>query len=160
VAVFFIRKRRLKEYWRNTLLYFSRILHIIGGIRMIKNTLIEALGIEITHLEKGKVIGTMPVDTRTRQPFGLLHGGASVALAETVASVGAYELVDKEIEGVAGLEINANHVRPIAEGTVTAVATVLYQGKTTMVWDIKISDDQDKLICVSRCTMAVIKLKK
>lgn len=133
---------------------------LIGGIRMIKNTLIEALGIEITLLERGKVIATMPVDERTRQPVGLLHGGASVALAETVASVGAYELVDKETEGVAGLEINANHVRPKTEGLVTAVATVLHQGKTTMVWDIKITDEQDRLICVSRCTMAVLKLKK
>ena len=123
---------------------------------MIKNTLIEALGIEITHLEPGKVIATMPVDERTRQPFGLLHGGASVALAETVASVGAFELVDKETEGAAGLEINANHVRPVTEGTVTAVGTILHQGKTTMVWDIKITDEQDRLICISRCTMAIL----
>lgn len=127
---------------------------------MIKDTLIEALGIEITHLEEGKVIATMPVDGRTRQPYGILHGGASVALAETVASVGAFELVNKETEIVAGLEINANHVRPKSEGIVTAVGTVLHQGKTTMVWDIKISDEQDRLICVSRCTMAVMKLKK
>ena len=127
---------------------------------MIKDTLLEALGIEITHLEEGKVVATMPVDERTRQPFGLLHGGASVALAETVASVGAYELVDKEVEAVAGLEINANHVRPKTEGVVTAVATVLHQGKSTQVWDIKITDEQDRLICVSRCTMAVFKVKK
>ena len=127
---------------------------------MIKDTLLEALGIEITHLEEGKVVATMPVDERTRQPFGLLHGGASVALAETVASVGAYELVDKEVEAVAGLEINANHVRPKTEGVVTAVATVLHQGKSTQVWDIKITDEQDRLICVSRCTMAVIKVKR
>ena len=93
---------------------------------MIKNTLIQALGIEITHLEPGKVIATMPVDERTRQPFGLLHGGASVALAETVASIGAFELVDKETEGAAGLEINANHVRPVTEGMVTAVGTILH----------------------------------
>ncbi|MFD2444475.1 hotdog fold thioesterase [Bacillus sp. CGMCC 1.16607] len=126
----------------------------------LKSTMIEALGIEITTLEKGKVIATMPVDERTRQPFGLLHGGASVALAETVASVGAYELVDKETEGVAGLEINANHVRGKREGIVTAIATVLHQGKTTMVWDIKIVDEEERLICVSRCTMAVLKLKK
>ena len=125
-----------------------------------ENTLIEALGIEVTHLEEGKVIATMPVDSRTKQPFGLLHGGASVALAESVASVGAYELVDKEIEAVAGLEINANHVRPITEGFVTAVGTILHQGKSTMVWDIKITDEQGRLICVSRCTMAVIKLRK
>jgi 1,4-dihydroxy-2-naphthoyl-CoA hydrolase len=127
---------------------------------MIKNTLIEALGIIITHIEEGRVIATMPVDGRTRQPMGLLHGGASVALAETVASVGAYELVNKEIEAVAGQEINANHVRPITEGVVTAVGTVLHQGKTTQVWDIKITDEQGRLICISRCTMAVIKLKK
>lgn len=127
---------------------------------MIKDTLIETLGIEITHLEPGKVVATMPVDKRTRQPFGLLHGGASVALAETVASIGAYELVDKDSEGVAGLEINANHVRPKMEGVVTAVGTILHQGKTTMVWDIKITDEQDRLICVSRCTMAVLKIKK
>ncbi|WML41032.1 hotdog fold thioesterase [Neobacillus sp. OS1-2] len=127
---------------------------------MVKNTLLEALGIEITYLEKGKVIATMPVDERTKQPMGLLHGGASVALAETVASVGAYELVDKETQAVAGLEINANHVRSATEGIVTAVGTILYQGKSTMVWDIKIHDEQDRLICVSRCTMAVMKLRK
>jgi 1,4-dihydroxy-2-naphthoyl-CoA hydrolase len=126
----------------------------------LKDTMIEALGIEITLLERGRVEATMPVDGRTRQPFGLLHGGASVALAETVASIGAYELVDKESEGVAGLEINANHIRGKSEGVVKAVATVLHQGRTTQVWDIKITDEQDKLICVSRCTMAVLKLKK
>jgi 1,4-dihydroxy-2-naphthoyl-CoA hydrolase len=127
---------------------------------MTKNTLIEALGMEITQLEPGKVVATMPVDGRTRQPFGLLHGGASVALAETVASIGAYELVDKETEAAVGLEINANHVRPVKDGVVTAVGTVLHQGKSTMVWDIRITDEQDRLVCVSRCTMAVIKIKK
>ncbi|MCM3115148.1 hotdog fold thioesterase [Neobacillus sp. MER 74] len=127
---------------------------------MIENTLLQSLGIEITLVEKGRVMATMPVDERTRQPFGLLHGGASVALAETVASIGAYELADKETEGVAGLEINANHVRPKTEGVVTATATVLYQGRSTQVWDIKITDEEGRMICVSRCTMAVIKLKK
>jgi 1,4-dihydroxy-2-naphthoyl-CoA hydrolase len=126
---------------------------------MIENTLIQALGIQITHYEKGKVVATMPVDERTRQPYGILHGGASVALAETVASMGAFELVDQETEIVAGLEINANHVRSKSEGIVTAVGTVLHQGRTTQVWDIKITDEQDRLICVSRCTMAVIKKK-
>ncbi|RDU36908.1 esterase [Neobacillus piezotolerans] len=125
-----------------------------------KNTLIEALGIEITLLEKGRVEATMPVDERTRQPFGLLHGGASVALAETVASIGAYQLVDQETESVAGLEINANHVRGIREGNVKAVATVLHQGRTTQVWDIRIMDEEGKPVCISRCTMAVLKLKK
>ncbi|WP_423407985.1 PaaI family thioesterase [Heyndrickxia sp. MSNUG] len=126
----------------------------------LNQTLLGSLGIEITELQKGKVTATMPVDERTRQPFGLLHGGASVALAETVASVGAFELVDKENEVVVGLEINANHIRAKKDGFVTAVGTVLHQGKTTMVWDIKITDEDDHLICVSRCTMAVIKRKK
>jgi uncharacterized protein (TIGR00369 family) len=98
----------------------------------------------------------MPVDDRTRQPFGLLHGGASVALAESVASIGAYELVNKEKEVVVGLEINANHIKGKRDGIVTATGSVLHQGRTTMVWDIKITDEQDQLISVSRCTIAVI----
>lgn len=126
----------------------------------LNNTLLGSLGIEIIELQKGKVIATMPVDDRTRQPFGLLHGGASVALAETVASVGAFELIDKENQAAVGLEINANHIRGKRDGVVTAVGTVIHQGKTTMVWDIKITDEEENLICISRCTIAVIKLKK
>jgi uncharacterized protein (TIGR00369 family) len=122
-----------------------------------KGTLIETLGIEITEIGHGRVVATMPVDHRTHQPFGLLHGGASVALAETVASIGAYVLVDHETESVAGLEINANHIRVVRSGTVTATGTVLHRGKTTMVWDIKITDEQQRLVCVSRCTIAVMK---
>ncbi|WP_066056039.1 PaaI family thioesterase [Robertmurraya korlensis] len=120
------------------------------------NSLIQTLGIEFKQVEKGRVVATMPVDDRTRQPFGLLHGGASVALAETVASIGAYELVNKEKEVVVGLEINANHIRGKKDGIVTATGSVLHQGRTTMVWDIKITDEQDQLISVSRCTIAVI----
>ncbi|WP_210365722.1 hotdog fold thioesterase [Bacillus sp. REN3] len=126
----------------------------------LEKTLISALGIEITELQKGKVTATMPVDDRTRQPFGLLHGGASVALAETVASVGSFELVDKENEVVVGLEINANHIRAKRDGYVTAIATVLHHGKSTMVWDIKITDEQGELVCISRCTIAVVKRRK
>lgn len=125
-----------------------------------KKTLLDTLGIEITLLEKGKVVATMPVDERTHQPFGLLHGGASVALAETVASLGAYELVDQKSQGVVGLEINANHIRSKKDGYVTATGTVLHQGKKTMVWDIKITDEQGRLISVSRCTIAVLNLNK
>ena len=126
----------------------------------LTNTLLGSLGIEITDLQKGKVTATMPVDDRTRQPFGLLHGGASVALAETVASVGAFELVDKQNEVVVGLEINANHIKAKRDGYVTAIGTVLHHGKTTMVWDIKITDEEEKLICISRCTIAVVKRQK
>ncbi len=125
----------------------------------VKNTLIETLGIEITHLGQEKVVATMPVDERTRQPFGLLHGGASVALAETVASIGAYECLDKETEICVGLEINANHIRAKQDGIVTATATPVHKGKTTMIWEINITDEEEKLICISRCTMAVLKKK-
>jgi 1,4-dihydroxy-2-naphthoyl-CoA hydrolase len=123
---------------------------------MMGNSLIQTLGIEFQQIEKGKVVATMPVDDRTRQPFGLLHGGASVALAESVASIGAYELVNKEKEVVVGLEINANHIKGKRDGIVTATGTVLHQGRTTMVWDIKITDEHEQLISVSRCTIAVI----
>jgi 1,4-dihydroxy-2-naphthoyl-CoA hydrolase len=125
----------------------------------ISKTLISALGIELLKVENGLVVATMPVDDRTRQPFGLLHGGASVALAETVASIGSFALIDSKTEAAVGLEINANHIRGKKDGVVTATGTILHQGKTTMVWDIKIKDEEDKLICVSRCTMAVIKRK-
>ena len=130
------------------------------GKMKLDKTLMNSLGIEMVKLEKGKVIATMPVDDRTRQPFGLLHGGASVALAETVASIGAYELVDQATEAVVGLEINANHIRAKRDGLVTATGTVLHQGKTTMVWEIKIADEDGNLVCISRCTIAVIKLKR
>ncbi|MFS0822245.1 hotdog fold thioesterase [Bacillus sp. 1P02SD] len=127
---------------------------------MVENTLIQALGITIEEVTPERVIATMPVDERTRQPFGVLHGGASVALAETVASVGTYNLVDQETEGCAGLEINANHIRAKRDGVVKAIGSPLHKGKTTMVWDIKIVDEEENLICVSRCTMAILKLKK
>ncbi|WP_449537411.1 hotdog fold thioesterase [Ferdinandcohnia sp. Marseille-Q9671] len=127
---------------------------------MVENTLIATLGIKIEEVTPDRVIATMPVDERTRQPFGILHGGASVALAETVASIGTYNLVDQDTEGCAGLEINANHIRSKKSGVVKAIGTPLHKGKTTMVWDIKIVDEEEKLICVSRCTMAVLKLKK
>ena len=123
------------------------------------HTLIEVLGITIEEISEGHVTATMPVDERTRQPFGILHGGASVALAETVASVGAYYLVDRETEACAGLEINANHVRSKKEGVVKAIGQILHRGKKTMVWDIKIVDEDEQLICVSRCTIAVLPLK-
>ncbi|GLI85256.1 esterase [Rossellomorea marisflavi] len=125
----------------------------------LDHTLISALGIEFKTVEKGRIVATMPVNEQTRQPFGFLHGGASVALAETVASVGAVELIDLDKEICFGLEINANHIKAKKDGEVTATATVLHQGRTTMVWDIKITDEADDLICVSRCTMAVVPKK-
>ena len=123
-----------------------------------EDTLISTLGIEMIEMSEGRVVATMPVDERTKQPFGLLHGGASVALAESVASLGGFMLVDSEKQAVVGLEINANHIRSVREGKVTAEGLVLHKGKTTMIWEVKIRDDQQRLVCVSRCTLAVIDL--
>jgi 1,4-dihydroxy-2-naphthoyl-CoA hydrolase len=98
----------------------------------------------------------MPVDARTHQPFGLLHGGASVALAETVASLGAIANVDRTKQTAVGLEINANHVRGIRSGLVRATATPAHIGRSTQVWLIEIKDEHDRMVCVSRCTLAVV----
>ncbi|GMA52202.1 esterase [Alicyclobacillus contaminans] len=120
-----------------------------------QDTLVGALGIEIVEVTAERVVATMPVHAATRQPVGILHGGASVALAETVASIGTWHLIDQERQIAVGLEINANHIRSKADGVVTAVAVPLHRGRTTMVWDIRIVDEEDKLVCVSRCTVAI-----
>ena len=116
----------------------------------------DALGIEIVELSGRRVVATMPVDQRTRQPFGILHGGASVALAETVASLGASAALEDEGQIAVGMEINANHLRPKADGIVRATATPIHVGAKTQVWGIEIVDEQGRLICVSRCTLAVV----
>src|SRR5699024_4974223 len=122
----------------------------------VEHTLMDALGIELVSVDKESVVMTMPVDERTLQPAGFLHGGASVALAETAASVGAASLVDIEKEAIFGMEINANHIKSKRDGTVTAKATPLHVGKRTMVWEVNITDEEDNLICVSRCTIGVV----
>ena len=123
-----------------------------------KNTLLEQLGISIKEIGEDYVIASMPVDTRTHQPMGILHGGASVALAESVGSMAAQLAVTPGYYCV-GLEINANHVRSVTTGHVHATARPLHIGGQTQVWDIRIHDDSDKLVCVSRLTMAVLKAK-
>lgn len=119
-------------------------------------TLLDSLGIQVIECTPDRVTATMPVDGRTHQPFGLLHGGASVALAETVASMGAWMHVDPRNERVVGLEINANHLRGVRSGTVTATATPVHIGRRTQVWAIHITDEAGKAVCSSRCTLAVI----
>lgn len=121
----------------------------------LQDTLLAALGIELTETTPQRVAGRMPVDRRTHQPFGLLHGGASVALAETLASV-AGQLNVGEGEMVVGLEINANHLRGVRSGTVTGVATPVHVGRRTQVWAIDIRDENGKPVCISRCTLAVV----
>ncbi len=115
----------------------------------------KSLGIEIIELQPTRVVATMPVDERTHQPFGILHGGASVALAETVASIGAAANIDRSAFMAVGLEINANHLRAKSEGVVTGTATPIHVGRTTHVWDVRIVDESGRLVCVSRCTMAI-----
>lgn len=119
----------------------------------------SALGIEILELTCERVTATMPVDDRTRQPFGILHGGASMALAETVASIGATACIDRERFVAVGQEINGNHIRSKSEGVVTAIATPIHVGGRSHVWSIRITDEQEKLICIARCTMAVVPKK-
>ena len=120
------------------------------------NTMGQHLGIEFTEVGEDFLKGRMPVDRRTRQPYGLLHGGASVALAETLGSVASAFVVDRRQYNAVGLEINANHLRGVREGFVAGIARPLHLGKTTHVWDIRIYDEKEKLVCVSRLTVAII----
>lgn len=121
-----------------------------------RDTLMEHLGIEYLEVGEDFLKARMPVDRRTKQPMGLLHGGASVALAETVGTLAALLCVDQKTKSAVGLEINANHIRPTTAGWVTATARPLHLGKTTHVWEIRITNDQDKLVCISRHTVAII----
>ena len=121
-----------------------------------KGTMGDWMGIELVEVDAKRVVARMPVLPAVHQPFGLLHGGASVALAETVASIGAWMNVDQSTHAAVGLEINANHLRGVRSGTVTAVAEPMHVGRSTQVWEITITDEQDRLVCVSRCTLAVV----
>lgn len=120
------------------------------------NTAAERLGIEFTELGDDWLSARMPVDTRTVQPYGILHGGASVLLAETVGSCAASLCVDEEKGYCVGLDINANHLRAATSGWVTGTARPFHLGRTTQVWEIRIVDDAGQLVCISRLTMAVV----
>lgn len=118
-------------------------------------TLDKTLGIEFVEVAADRLVAEMPVTERVMQPFGYLHGGASVALAESVASVGGF-INAGEGKLVFGLEINANHIRPVQSGKVRATGTPIHVGRTTQVWEIRIEDEDDRLVCISRCTLAVV----
>lgn len=122
-----------------------------------RGTAMEPLGIVFTEIGPDYLRGTMPVDARTRQPYGLLHGGASVLLAETLGSTAGGLCVD-EGQGVVGIEINANHLAGVREGLVTGTTRPLHVGRSTQVWDIRIEDERGRLACISRLTLAVIAL--
>lgn len=125
-------------------------------IEASKGTLSEHLGIELVEIGKDRVVATMRVEKRVHQPFGLLHGGASVAMAETLASLGAWMNIYESGRAAVGLEINANHVRGKRDGVVTGTATPLHLGRSTHVWEVRLTDEAGKLICISRCTMAIV----
>jgi len=122
-------------------------------------SLVGHLGIVITELGADFIRGTMPVDARTKQPFGLLHGGASVALAETLGSIAGNLCLDPQQAMAVGLEISANHLRAVTQGTVTGTARPLHVGRNTQVWDIRIENEAGQLTCVSRLTLAVVPRK-
>ena len=123
---------------------------------LAKDTLVEQLDIRFTEAGDDYLVATMPVDRRTHQPFGLLHGGATAALAETLGSCAANCCLDMETEYAVGLEINANHLRSVRTGKVTGTARPLHIGRRTQVWEIRVEDDDGRLVCVSRLTMAVM----
>jgi len=121
-----------------------------------KKTMVEFLGIEFIDIGENFLTATMPVDERTRQPLGILHGGGNVVLAETLASTAANAVIDLDSSYCVGLEINANHLRSVASGVVTGITTPIHLGRTTQVWEIKIYNEEGKQTCISRMTAAVI----
>ncbi len=123
---------------------------------LCKDTMVEYLGMELTEVGEDFLKGRMPVDHRTKQPLGLLHGGGSVALAETLASLAGNMVLDENDFYAVGMEINANHIRAIKDGWVEGVSRPIHIGKTTQVWETKIHNEKKQLICVSRMTLAVL----
>ena len=133
--------------------------YTLDQVHFRRATLASHLGIEFIELGADYLKGRMPVDERTHQPHGILHGGASVALAETLGSVAAGLVVDPDKYRVVGQEINANHVRAVAQGFVIGTARPIHIGKRSHVWEIRIVDEQDRLVCISRLTIAVIEAR-
>ena len=128
--------------------------------KLSRNTMAERIGIEFTAIGADYLEAKMPVDERTQQPFGLLHGGASVALAETMGSMAAAFCVDTSRQFCVGLEINANHIRGVRQGFVKGITKPVHIGKKTQVWEIRILNETDDLVCISRITMAVLDKKE
>lgn len=121
-----------------------------------QHTMAEVIGLEITDVQEGLVKGRLPVDSRTHQPYGLLHGGASVVLAETLGSVGSHVLVESSGKGAVGIEVNANHVKGVRSGWVHGTATLTHRGGRLHVWNIEIRDDGGDLVCTSRLTVMIV----
>ena len=131
--------------------------YTLDQVRGIGNkTMFEHLGMEITSIDNNKICGKMPVDYRTVQPMQILHGGASCALAETLASIGAFLTVNPETHYCVGMEINANHLRPAKSGFVYGEASPVHMGRTSQVWSIETRNEEQKMVCISRMTIAVV----
>ena len=135
---------------------FNAGLTLESLVQMSSRTMVEHLGIQFTAIGEDFIEAKMPVDHRTHQPLGLLHGGASVALAETLGSIAATSCLDLRIQYCVGLEINANHIKSLKDGFVFGTARPLHIGKKTHVWEVKIINEKKELVCVSRITLAVI----
>lgn len=125
-----------------------------------KNTLMETLEIEFTDAAEGYLVATMPVTSKVHQPMGLLHGGASVALAESVGSAASIMFINPEIQEVRGIEISANHLRSKRDGIVTGTAKIIHQGRSLHLWEVKITDEQDRLISLCKITNMILPRKK
>ncbi len=138
-------------------IWFKKDLSLADFENLGKDTMGDHIGIRFSELGDHYLKATMPVDHRTKQPYGLLHGGASVALAETLGSVGSALVIDPEQFICVGQEINANHIRSARSGQVTGTAIPIHLGATSHVWEIRIHDEQDKLVCISRLTVAILK---
>lgn len=143
----------------NNTIWFNKALELPALKTLTPSTMGEHLGMEWVEIGPDFLSMKMPVDHRTHQPYGLLHGGASCALAETVGSVASHLVIDPGKFICVGLEINANHVRAARSGYVTGTATPLHLGSSTHVWDIKIKDEAGKLVCISRLTVAILQKK-
>jgi 1,4-dihydroxy-2-naphthoyl-CoA hydrolase len=141
-------------------IWFKQSLGIEEVQPIGKDTMAEYIGIEFTEIGENYIKAKMPVNNLTRQPYGILHGGASVTLAETLGSVGSAYIIDQSRFYCVGLDVNANHIRAAREGYVFATAVPLHIGSSTHVWDIKIYNEQEKLVCISRLTVAILKIKE
>ncbi len=141
-------------------IWFHKKISVDDLKEISANTMAEFLDLKWKEIGDDYLKLSMPVNKKTQQPYGFLHGGASCVLAETVGSVASALVIDQEKFYCVGLEINANHLRSVSEGMVTATASPLHLGKSTHVWDIKIHDQQQKLFCVSRLTVAILPLRK
>ena len=138
-------------------IWFNKSLVLSEVNPLGPKTMGEFLGIEWVELGDDYLVARMPVDERTKQPYGLLHGGASCVLAESIGSIGSHFIIDSSKFICVGLEINANHIRSVRSGFVTAMCKPIHIGASTHVWDIRITDERQKLVCISRLTVAILK---